>query len=578
MKYLTRLPLALITAGLCPLAQAAEWTSGSATAAHCEQLAPQMSERWPDRSTRVISAKWQPAGPIMVMNLGGPPSAIAAPDHCELIGEMQSRSGANGQHYAIRFHLRMPAQWNRRFYFQGGGGSNGVLGDALGRYSQSAAPALLQGFAVVSQDSGHDNQTNNDASRGGEITFGFDQTARVNYGHASLPRVADAAKAAIRQFYGASAAHSYFVGCSKGGQEALAAAERYGREFDGIASGDPAMSLPRAAIAEAWNTQTFARLVRAQPGSPITVDQLQTVMTNEDFERLRAAVLSACDAADGVSDGIVGDFEHCTTQHVWPALEALKCAAGQSDHCLSSAKIDALVRVIKGPVDSHGKALYSDFPWDASIAAPGWRMWNLGSVMPPIPILNVVLGGPSLATVFTTPPTTINGNPPSALQFLLQFDFDKDAPKIYASDAAFPTSGWDNVSARSADLSLFRAHHGRLIVFHGSADPIFSINDTIAWWNEVDRGNGGRASGFVRLFPVPGMNHCFGGDATDQFDVLAPLVDWVERNKAPEQIMASADPMSPWPKRTRPLCPYPRIARYRGTGDVDTASSFECRR
>jgi feruloyl esterase len=198
--------------------------------------------------------------------------------------------------------------------------------------------------------------------------------------------------------------------------------------------------------------------------------------------------------------------------------------------------------------------------------------------MPPIPILNVILGGPSLATVFATPPTAINASPQSALQFLLQFDFDRDAPKIYATDAAFPTSAWDNVSARSADLHVFRAHNGRLIVFHGTADPIFSINDTIAWWNEVDRGNGGKASGFVRLFPVPGMNHCLGGDATDQFDVLAPLVAWVEHNKAPEQIMAAADPMSSWPKRTRPLCPYPQIARYRGTGDVDIAASFECRR
>jgi hypothetical protein len=578
MKPSALLRIAFILVGLTPLVHAGAMAPANTAAARCARLAQAMSGHWPERSTSVISSKWQPAGPITVMNLGGPPSVISAPDHCELSAEMQARTGANNQHYAIGFHLRMPAQWNGRFYFQGGGGSDGVLGDALGRYSSAAAPALLQGFAVVSQDSGHDSQTNNDPARGGELAFGFDHTARVNYGHASLPLVADAAKAAIRQFYGAAASHSYFVGCSKGGQEALAAAQRYGNEFDGIAAGDPAMSVPRAAIGEAWNTQTLAGLLKAQPDSAVSVEQLQSALGSEDFQAARQAVLSACDAADGLKDGIVGDFADCTTEKVLPALQAVKCPARPGPGCLSAAKIDALVRIFKGPLNSRGESLYSDFPWDAGIASPGWRIWNLGSAMPPIPILNVILGGPALATVFTTPPTAINADPRSSLQFLLQFDFDKDAPRIYATDAEFPTSGWSDVSARSADLHVFHAHDGKLIVFHGSADPIFSINDTIGWWNEVDRGNGGRASNFVRLFPVPGMNHCLGGDSTDQFDVLAPLVDWVEHGEAPQQILATADPMSPWPKRTRPLCPYPQIARYRGAGDIDSAASFECRR
>jgi hypothetical protein len=578
MKISVVLALSLSALGICSPTQAEERAAGNASATHCEQMAQDMSGHWPDQSTQVMSSKWVAAGPITVMNLGGPPAVVPGPDHCELIAQMQTRTGANDQHYAIKFHLRMPAHWNGRFYFQGGGGSNGVLGDALGRYTASAAPALVQGFAVVSQDSGHDNQLNNDPARGGEITFGFDPIARANYGHASLPLVSEAAKAAIRQFYGAPAGHSYFVGCSKGGQEALVAAERYGGEFDGIAAGDPGMSLPRAAVAEAWNTQTFAGLAKSQPDGSVSIEQLQTALSNDDFNKVREAVLSACDAADGLKDGIVGDFAHCTTAKVLPALQAVKCSAAQSGDCLSGAKIDALVRVMKGAVNSHGEVLYSDFPWDASIASVGWRIWNLGSAMPPIPVLNVILGGPALATVFTTPPTAIGASPPAALQFLLHFDFDKDAPRIYATDAQFPGSGWSDLSARSADLGTFRAHRGKLIVFHGTADPIFSINDTAAWWNEVDHANSSHAASFVRLFPVPGMNHCLGGDATDQFDVLAPLVDWVEHGKAPEQILATADPMSPWPKRTRPLCPYPQIARYRGSGDVDSAASFECRR
>jgi feruloyl esterase len=106
---------------------------------------------------------------------------------------------------------------------------------------------------------------------------------------------------------------------------------------------------------------------------------------------------------------------------------------------------------------------------------------------------------------------------------------------------------------------------------------VFSINDTLAWWREVDERSAGRAAEFVRVFPVPGMNHCGGGAATDVYDVLAPLIQWVEHGRAPQEIIASANPESPWPKRTRPLCPYPAIARYNGRGDIESATSFACR-
>jgi feruloyl esterase len=192
------------------------------------------------------------------------------------------------------------------------------------------------------------------------------------------------------------------------------------------------------------------------------------------------------------------------------------------------------------------------------------------------PSLNVVLGGPALATVFTTPPTPLSADPRRALDFLLHFNFDRDAPKIYATQTDFPHSAWDDISARSTNLDAFRARHGRLIVPHGVSDPVFSINDTLAWWREVDQRVGGRAAQFVRVFPVPGMNHCGGGAATDTYDVLPVLMQWVEQGKAPESIIAHANPASPWPKRTRPLCAYPAIARYKGSGDIETATSFSC--
>ena len=163
------------------------------------------------------------------------------------------------------------------------------------------------------------------------------------------------------------------------------------------------------------------------------------------------------------------------------------------------------------------------------------------------------------------------------LQYELGFDFDRDAPKIFATAPGFPRSGWDLVGAQSTDLSRFRAHGGKMVVPHGGSDQAFSANDTAGWWETLDSRTGGRAADFVRVFEVPGMTHCFGGPATDQFDDFRAVVDWVEKGVAPDQILATAGPFSPWPGRTRPLCPYPAVARYHG-GDTEQAASFVCER
>lgn len=544
-------------------------------AQRCTGLAKLAGGAFRDTSTRLTAASVVMKGPVSVPVPGLPPQAIEVPDHCEIQGIAQERTAEDGQHYAIRFHLRLPFAWNGRFLFQGGGGSNGNLGDALGMYSQGAPPALLQGFAVVSQDSGHDNTLNNDPKRGGTLVFGFDEQARANYGHASLPIVADAAKTVIRKFYSTPLKYSYFVGCSKGGNEGMALAQRYPEQFDGIAASAPGMSLPRAAVAEAWDTQALAAVVRTR-GSSLTLQQLATSFSDADLRLVRAAVLDACDADDGLKDGIIGAFPQCTSAKVLPRLNSLRCTDHKTDQCVSDGQIAALTRVIQGAHDSAGHALYSDWPWDTGVAEAGWRGWKLGSPDGRPPSLNVVLGGPALATVFTTPPTPLNADPQQALEFLLQFDFERDASKIYATQTNFPHSAWDDVSARSTNLDAFRARHGRLIVPHGVSDPVFSINDTLAWWREVDQRAGGKAAEFVRVFPVPGMNHCAGGAATDTYDVLPVLMQWVEQRQAPEQIIARANPASPWPKRTRPLCAYPAIARYKGSGDAEIAASFSC--
>jgi feruloyl esterase len=502
---------------------------------------------------------------------------VTLPAHCELSGVMQERVGVDGQRYAIRFHMRLPLNWNGKFFFEGGGGTEGELGSAIGSTAPGMPPAVAQGYAVVSEDSGHDNATNSVPTRGGPVAFGFDPQARADYGGASLKPVAEAAKAIIRAYYGRPAERSYFVGCSKGGEEGMVLAQRFPNEFDGIVAGAPGFSLPRAAVAEAWDTQAFGSLVAAAGAKSFDPKLLPTSFTEAQFRTVREAILAACDADDGVRDGITAAFESCTWRRVAKELIQRNCSVSKSDSCLSGAQIDELGRVHEGPKNSSGKSLYSDWPIDAGMGSDGWRIWKIGPATGGFPGINVAMGGPALAAIFTTPPTALNADPKSALDYALGFDFDHDAPKIYATEAPFERSAWDDISARSPHLEGFRAHGGRMIVYQGASDPVFSLNDTLAWYREVEKLNGESSADFVRVFPVPGMAHCGGGPATDQFDAFGALVNWVEKGTAPDHILAKAGPNSPWPGRTRPLCPYPQTAHYQGSGSIEDAANFVCR-
>jgi len=542
-------------------------------AARCAALVQNGAVPWPDATTRVTSASHHESGPAPTPP--GPPGAatpsVTLPAHCEVIGVMHERTGVDGQEYAIRFHLRMPDEWNGRFFMQGGGGTNGELGDAIGRLAGGAAPALAQGYAVLSQDSGHNNATNTVPERGGASAFGFDPKARADYGGDSLEVTALAAKAAVQSYYGAPPRYSYFVGCSKGGQEGMALAQQYPALFDGIVASAPGFSLPRAAVAEAWNTRAFASVPRAK-GEPVTNAALTGSFSMADLGLVKDAILEACDADDGLADGIVGAFRQCTSDKVVPRLRARQCTADKVAGCLSDAQISALEAVHAGPRTSAGEQIYPGFPWDAGWADMGWRIWMIGSPDGAVPAINVAMGGPSLAAVFTSPPRAF-ADTAALLDYLLAFDFDRDAKAVDAVVPPFTRSAWEDVSARSSNLDEFRQRGGKLIVPHGVSDPVFSINDTIAWWEELNARYSGKAADTARVFPVPGMAHCQGGPATDQYDAFGAVVRWVEEGEAPRSIPAKAGANSPWPGRERPLCPYPLVARPVPGKD----SEFECR-
>ena len=564
------------------LAGPSSGTAGAATPpgfdGRCAALGETMRQAWPEKGIRITASGFRAAGPAPAMP--GPPGMapppITLPAHCEVIASMRERQGVDGQHYAIRFHVRLPEDWNGRFFFEGGGGTNGELGSAIGGLADPARPALAQGYAVLSQDSGHDNATNSDPARGGATAFGFDPQARADYGGASLAPVTRAAKALVTHFYGNAPRYSYFAGCSKGGQEGMVLAQRHPELFDGIVAAAPGFALPRAALSEAWDTQQFASVVKAK-GQPVTLASLAASFSDGDFGLVRKAVLDACDADDGLADGLVGAHEQCTSAKVLPALKRSSCTGAKQDGCLSAAQIGALERIHQGPRTSAGKPVYASFPWDAGWSDMGWRIWKIGSPDGSIPPLNVVMGAPALATTFIVPPVAPGRGPDALLAYQLDFDFDRDAAAISATAPGFPRSAWQDVGARSSDLSAFRKRGGKLIVPHGVSDPVFSVSDTIAWWKEVDRANRGAAAGFARVFPVPGMAHCQGGPATDRYNSFGALVRWVEQGQAPDRIEAAAGPMSPWNGRTRPLCPYPLIAVAKpGATETEKAESFVC--
>jgi|HubBroStandDraft_1064217.scaffolds.fasta_scaffold00086_20 pimeloyl-ACP methyl ester carboxylesterase len=499
----------------------------------------------------------------------------AMPQHCEVIGVMRERTGADGQHYVVRYHLRLPVNWNGRFLFQGGSGTNGNLGPANGLLQPGMPTALEQGFAVVSTDTGHDNAANNDPAKQATVAFGHDYAARVEYSEKALDSVATTAKRIVEGFYGRSARHNYFAGCSNGGREGMVFAQRFPEQFDGIVAAAPAFAVPKAAVAEAWDTQTFAALAAQQRlmqknGLP---DMART-FSEQDFAIVDDAIAKTCDADDGIVDGMVQNLARCTAARVRPALDARVCADKKTANCLSRDQVAALFRSLDGPHDSKDRPLYAEWPWDLGIGSKEWRIWKLG-IPGSMDAINVMLGSPALSALFITPPVDVAGTPEASLRYQLDFDFDRDAPKIFGKTAEFPRSGWELVGAQSSDLSRFRQRGGKMIVPHGGSDPIFSINDTIGWWRKLDAATHGEAASFVRVYAVPGMNHCVGGPATDQYDALAAVVDWVEKGTVPERIAAKAGPTSPWPGRTRPLCPYPKFARYR-SGDLNQADNFAC--
>lgn len=502
---------------------------------------------------------------------GGQP--IAA--HCLLVGKMFERVGPlDGQTYAIGFEMRLPASWNRRFFYQANGGLDGSVVPALGAVSGGGplTGALLQGFAVLSSDAGH--------SALQVPFFGLDPQARLDFGYQAVGKLTPMAKSVIRTAYGAKPAYSYIGGCSNGGRHAMVAAARYPDQYDGYLVGSPGFNLPKAAVASIYGAQQYAPLAGGAviPGGPFAgLPDLSAAFTLAERRLLSSKVLEQCDALDGVVDGMVQRMQDCQATFDLDT-DVPTCPGPRDGTCLSAQQKVAIGNIFAGAETTAGESIYSSFPFDTGYTVGDAAFWEF--------ISPLILDPGAVGFVFGTPPA----NPATFIPPF--FALTGSVDQMYAS--IFATSGPYTESAQSfmvpPDLGRLKGmhkQHGRMIVYHGVSDPIFSAEDTVRWFEDL---NGpGSADGDARLFLVPGMSHCGNGPAADQFDLLTPLVRWVEEKKAPSRVTASVrGPTNPggpnfelppeWsPNRTRPLCAYPRVASYRG-GDIERAESFDCRR
>lgn len=495
-------------------------------------------------------------------------------EHCLVRGKTPDRVGVDGKTYAIRFELRLPKTWNGRFVHQFNGGNDGAVVPATGPVlgGNKADTALVRGYAVVSSDAGHDGKANPDKGLAGGAAFGFDPQARRDYGYGAVATLNPLAEALVETHYGKKIAFRYGIGSSNGGRHGLVAASRTPEMFDGILSGYPGFNLPKAALQHALDVQAWSKV------NP----EIAKAFSRDDMQVVAKGILNACDALDGLKDGIVADADACEAVF---NPETLACAKDGDKDCLSAKQIAALVTSHKGPRNAKGEQLYSTWVWDPGMASNNWRGWKLESPVEAWgkrPIIGV-MGAASLAQVFTTPPTPVGGSPEDLQTFLLNFDIAGQAPKVFAKDATFTESAADVMippGADNPDLKAFREAGHKMIVFHGNADPVFSVVDTVNWYRKLDQNNGGKAGDFVKLYRVPGMPHGAGGPSYDDFDFFSPLVAWVEEGKAPGAIAAGVTPGNKEAehlKGTRFLyCPYPQVTR--ATGVVGSGEDrFACK-
>ena len=522
----------------------------------CEALAAKLGSL---ANTRIGATTTVPAGTLKV---GGQDIA----QHCLVTGTMHERvSPVDGKAYAIGFEMRLPVAWNGRFLYQANGGLDGAVAPALGAFGGGPVTnALQQGFAVISSDAGHSGPT--------DFSFGIDPQARLDYGYQAVGKLTPMAKAVISAAYGKGPDRSYIGGCSNGGRHAMVAAARYPEQYDGFLAGAPGFNLPKSSLYSISKGQKYLT-VATNPAD------LSTAFTAAERTTVANAVLARCDALDGAVDGLVQDTEACQAAFDLQR-DVPTCTGARDGTCLSAAQKTVVASIFKGLTLGDGTTVMTGQAWDPGLASSGLISWHF--------ISPIGLSAGNTGIVLKVPPENPVGFDTRA--FSLGADIEVLWAQINASTATYTESALSFMTPPNpTDLSRLRNRGAKMIVYQGVSDPVFMVGDTTAWYDQLRTRNGGDAADFTRVFRVPGMSHCNIGTSTDQFDALSALVAWVEQGKAPDAIVATARgpgnaggansevPASWAPNRTRPLCPYPKVARYNGSGGLEEAASFSCR-
>ena len=481
-----------------------------AAASPCDRLA---TVAWP--STTITLATAVEAGAFAPPGTARADAFRALPAFCRVAASLKPSQDSD-----IKMEVWMPASgWNGKFMAVGNGAFSGAIGYA------AMATNLARGYAVGSTDTGHE---------GGSASFALGHPEKlIDFGWRAVHEMTATAKKIVAAYYGDTPKFSYWNGCSAGGRQAMKEAQRFPADFDGIIAGAPALD---------W-TSRAAQAVRVEK-------QLQkhdaSRLLRPQRELLHNAVLDACDAIDGVKDGLIADPDRCPFD---PSI--LQCRTSDSVSCLTPEQVDTARFIYASPKNpKSGRAItglargselgWTDAGWTASARATGLDQFRF--------------------IVFRNPKWEVS-----------DFNFDSDIVRAEETDA-------DIINALDPDLKPFLDRGGKLIQYHGWSDPQISPGNSTQYYGRVleKLGDRNKINASYRLFMVPGMAHCGGGEGPNTFDMVSALERWVESGTAPDQIIASHS-TNGQPDRTRPLCPYPKVAAYKGAGSMNDASNFVCR-
>jgi len=454
------------------------------------------------------------------------------PEYCRVRGYVRP---------SINFEVRLPTSgWNDRFLLAGCGGACGNVETERPGITNSINYALKRNYAVATHDSGHWGPSRIDA-----VWAYNNRQLEIDWAYRAVHEMARVTKALIKAYYGQSPDFSYFAGCSTGGRQAAMEAQRFPEDFDGIISGAPDLNDTGLMSLLTW----FYQANRDTQG--------KRILHRSKLKLIADAVYDECDGKDGLVDGTINDPRKCEFRP-----ESLLCQGSDTDNCLTPEEVVVLNKFYGGIKTSSGEPLFpGGMPYGSE---PFWFLWAIGKGDAP-GINDMFVEHVLRYKIFEVDPGPTYSP--------MDFNFDRDPARMEFMGKLY--------NATSPDLSEFKKKGGKLLMYHGWADSIVTPFYSIEYYESVIKKMGGfdKTQDFYRLFMVPGMDHCsiLPGKGPDQFDFLTELENWVEKGQAPDRIIGSQlDKEKKNVVRTRPMCAYPKVAKYKGSGSIDDEANFIC--